>query len=94
MTRRRLVAAAALALVVAAPVAGYAAAESQAAWRQQLCDAQTAMDANQASMGAAGVTGQDPRTLQLNYLAAATRFDQAAAHLHLDPNQLSTECTP
>lgn len=94
MTRRRLWAVAVLAAVVAAVVAGYWTAQARAAWWQQLCDAQTAMDANGISLGAVAVTGQDPQQLQQRYQDAANAYAQAAQRLHLDPNQPSTECQP
>jgi hypothetical protein len=92
---RRLVAVAVLATVAAALAAGIAVRLHQnAAWWQQLRDAQTAITSSQTAPTSWQITGQPPEQHYQQCLDAIASYDQAAAHLQLTQLNPSTECTP
>lgn len=63
-------------------------------WAQQIDTARTELEANTTALHAAYLTGQPINRLTRQCQAAAGLYNQAAAHLSLDPINPSKECTP
>lgn len=63
-------------------------------WTQQIDTARTELEANTTALHAAHLTRQPINRLTQQCQTAAGLYNQAAAHLSLDPINPSKECTP